>query len=603
MIKKEDGKWVLYTADGSKKLGGPYNTEKEAIDRERQVQYFKNHKEADDMPKVVKEKGVDVPAGFKVKSPMVKALYAALGVKEAGNVQGLVDTFGDWASGSVTKCMAQLEGKEGIEDPATLCAWMKDQWSGTTDWRGDEESAKESYWDTVQATPSMGNPYIPSNVVTFADMQKVQQATDIAEGIKKTNWQFCQMIDNILWNPSIEDKPAALYSLVYEYSSLLPQDMQVSMSATSEAATIKASVKSALKSLNALLEDRTLPKTVVSQVKALKETFKKTWADLEAEAGEELPDVEESQESQDALDTPLAEKVVESFQGLVTAIINEAAPEPSGVNLEVALIKPGWGNTRDNHFYPADLLSNAGMMEKFVGAKMYETDHRPGEKSTRTWVSTVTGIKGVTSEGAPVATVVVHDPNFASRIINLDAQGLLSKMECSILADAIAERKPYEESGRKGKKILEITNVESVDWVTRAGAGGHALRVAEGEGGTQALEETTPTPEPDVEPTQVTETQTQEGGTTMPLPVEKVKEVLGTSRLPQVSQERLAEASYEDEAALEAAITAEVEYLKVVTSSGKPFSVGETASQEPERLSEADISSNLDKIDQAFGIK
>jgi hypothetical protein len=602
MIKKENGKWVLYSSDGSKKLGGPYDTEQDAIDRERQVQYFKNHKEADDMPKVTKEKGVAVPSGFGVKAPLVKALRKALGIEEAGNAQGLVDTFGDWAGGSVNKCIGQLEGKEGIEDAPTLCAWMKDQWSGTTEWRGDEESAEESYWDNT-GSYNMGGaiPYIPINVVTFEDMKKVQQATDLVEGIKKLNWQFCQMIDNIIWNSEIEDKPSALYSLVYEYSALLPQDMQVSMSATAEAATIKAAVKSAIKSLNALLEDKTLPKTVISQVKALKETFRKTWADLESEASEELPEVEETQESQDDPGSPLAEKVVESFEGTVTAVASEGTPEPSGIELEVALIKPGWGNTRDNHFYPAELLRDSAMMEKFVGSKMYETDHRPGEKSTRTWVSTVTGIRGVTSDGAPIARVAVHDPNFAERIINLESQGLLGKMECSILADAIAERKVYEENGRKGKKILEITNVESVDWVTRAGAGGHALKVAEGEDGSQVLEEGTQTPEPEVEPTQVIET--QEGGTVMPLPIEKVKEVLGTSRLPQVSQERLAEGSYEDEAALEVAIAAEVEYLKVVTSSGKPFSVGETAGQEPERLSEANISSNLDKIDQAFGIK
>jgi hypothetical protein len=89
----------------------------------------------------------------------------------------------------------------------------------------------------------------------------------------------------------------------------------------------------------------------------------------------------------------------------------------------------------------------------------------------------------------------------------------------------------------------------------------------------------------------------------MPLTSEQVKVTLGKSRLPQVSQERLVEASYEDEAALEAAITSEVEYLKVVTSSGKPFSVGESQSPEPERISEAEVVKKLDAIDQHFGIK
>lgn len=41
MIKKEKGKWVLYSKDGSKKLG-TYDTEKEAKDREKQINSHKN---------------------------------------------------------------------------------------------------------------------------------------------------------------------------------------------------------------------------------------------------------------------------------------------------------------------------------------------------------------------------------------------------------------------------------------------------------------------------------------------------------------------------------------------------------------------------------
>ena len=41
MIKHEDGKWVLYTHDGSKRLG-EFPTEQEAIDREREIQFFKH---------------------------------------------------------------------------------------------------------------------------------------------------------------------------------------------------------------------------------------------------------------------------------------------------------------------------------------------------------------------------------------------------------------------------------------------------------------------------------------------------------------------------------------------------------------------------------
>ena len=42
MIVKKDGKWWLYSKDGSKKLGGPYNSKEKAREREKQVIYFKN---------------------------------------------------------------------------------------------------------------------------------------------------------------------------------------------------------------------------------------------------------------------------------------------------------------------------------------------------------------------------------------------------------------------------------------------------------------------------------------------------------------------------------------------------------------------------------
>lgn len=41
MKVERDGKYYLYSKDGTKKLGGPYDTEEEVWKRERQVQYFK----------------------------------------------------------------------------------------------------------------------------------------------------------------------------------------------------------------------------------------------------------------------------------------------------------------------------------------------------------------------------------------------------------------------------------------------------------------------------------------------------------------------------------------------------------------------------------
>ncbi len=42
MIRKTAKGYVLYSRDGSRKLGGPYRTREEALKRERQVQFFKH---------------------------------------------------------------------------------------------------------------------------------------------------------------------------------------------------------------------------------------------------------------------------------------------------------------------------------------------------------------------------------------------------------------------------------------------------------------------------------------------------------------------------------------------------------------------------------
>lgn len=41
IVKKKDG-YHLMSKDGSKHLGGPYKTREEAVNREKQVQFFKS---------------------------------------------------------------------------------------------------------------------------------------------------------------------------------------------------------------------------------------------------------------------------------------------------------------------------------------------------------------------------------------------------------------------------------------------------------------------------------------------------------------------------------------------------------------------------------
>lgn len=46
ILKKINGKWYVYSEDGSKKLGGPYDTKEEAVKRLRQIEFFKQENTA-----------------------------------------------------------------------------------------------------------------------------------------------------------------------------------------------------------------------------------------------------------------------------------------------------------------------------------------------------------------------------------------------------------------------------------------------------------------------------------------------------------------------------------------------------------------------------
>lgn len=244
----------------------------------------------------------------------------------------------------------------------------------------------------------------------------------------------------------------------------------------------------------------------------------------------------------------------ESFAGVVLEE-QEGAEVP--LSMDVVLIQPGFGNQRDNNYYPAEMLKRDAKV--FAGAKMYESDHRDAEKSTRTWVSTVKAIKGFTDDGAPIGHVVVHDQNFAERVKALKTAGLLEKMECSILA--VGKSKKGAVDGKNTNVVEEITQAISVDWVTRAGAGGRAIGLAE----------TNQTPESETTPPEVLNEDSTP--TAVYLTEAEVKEILdGRPGLPVPVKNRIAKAGpFETAERLAEFINEEVEYLKKVTGAGDPF--------------------------------
>ena len=263
------------------------------------------------------------------------------------------------------------------------------------------------------------------------------------------------------------------------------------------------------------------------------------------------------------------EKFTESASGRVMGLVETKPIFPDAIvplRLDAVLIEPGWGNDTDNHYYPREMLERDA--EVFVGAKMYATDHRQHEKSTESWVSTIKKISGFTDSGAPIGRISIHKEWFAKDILALNADDLLEKMESSILAGGTAKK--GEVDGKKGRIVESITEVDSVDWVTRAGAGGRALALAETEGGSMDEIETEVVEEEEIEEVAISEDEEPETPAPEPLSDEKVTERLGETNLPKASKARLS-VEYADEDALEEAVKAEIAYVKELTGSGEPF--------------------------------
>lgn len=415
-------------------------------------------------------------------------------------------------------------------------------------------------------------PSVPWGVTSFEALLAADEAKEDANEVMVLAYQLTRLVENIVNAPEVQDKLGAITNVVNEFMTLATDAL--SPSTTEESKPLGADSSEAAK-----------PKA----------------------EGEQL---------------------AESFGGLID--LAEAGEAPtSGVPLTmtVGIIKPGWGNEADKHYYPAEVLRrDAGV---FAGSKMYETDHKESERSTRTWVSTIESIQGFAEDGSPIAKVIVHDPTFAEKVRALKAAGMLDKMECSILAQGRA--KPGQVDGKQANVVEAITAAHAVDWVTRAGAGGRALDLSESataaQSAPQAPETEEPKPaqaadaaaetpvdaaattEPDAagsagpagseDPTTGTADAGQEApktpvkdgeakdeqladqakaseaaapaGAVVFLSEAEISGALDRTRLPSASRARLARYRYASISELDHAIDEEIRYVKELTGSGQPI--------------------------------
>ena len=345
-------------------------------------------------------------------------------------------------------------------------------------------------------------------------------------------------------------------------------------------------------------------------------------SEIDSEPVDESGKIGEIAEAQDVRDAPDA-ILAELAENNVAVETGRRAP----VLVDFQILKPGPGNKKDNHFYPADVVERD--IHVFERADVFATDHREDERSERTKVGIVQRCPAsFTDDGAPIARVLLYDPDQAEKARNRADAKELGTLECSIFGNGNAQDEKI--NGHKYKKVTAITEGRFLELVSKAGAGGKALRLAEMEAemnastGAQTPEEeqevvteaTAATP-PEPVAVAISESETAEPPASELLPAEQtaenaaepapvtlseseVKAVLDSRRLPLAAYKRLAEGSYSDAAALETAITAEIAYITELTGSGKP-TAQHADRRAPERIDIRKIQEAQDAANRRHG--
>jgi len=296
---------------------------------------------------------------------------------------------------------------------------------------------------------------------------------------------------------------------------------------------------------------------------------------------------------------------------------SDAPADSAPLLLDVVLIEPGWGNKARNFYYPAHVIErDAGA---FVGAKMYTTDHKKDDYNVRNEVSQVLDIVGKTPSGAPIARVGVFDEHFADTVRKRDELGILDGLQCSILADGTVRKGSYREGDRVGQYVESIDQALSVDWVTRAGAGGHAIQLAENDEEDTMTEKEgqvldAPTDEAETKsqatPEDATESQAAPEGTAAEsapvfLEADTVKARLAETDLPPIVTDVLAKNTYADEQQLKDTVQAVRKALAESSNAGQPTDQGPSKPSDEkvtpkQRLEEYD--KNVDRIWEKYGL-
>lgn len=398
-------------------------------------------------------------------------------------------------------------------------------------------------------------PEMYSSATSFVDLEAERETKETVADLHRTTADLMMMVDNVMWRNEIEPKVPALRGLFDEYLAVVMETLDEGPGDEGPEEGEPGPAAPALGEFDAV--------------------------DL-AERSALLSVTEATIEDLALFDDLLAEQHVELTD-----------PRRAPVLVNFAIIQPGFGNTRDKNYYPAETLTEAGPL--FRDVDIFVTDHDPDEKKEGTKVGRFR-TAGVLSEDGLCSQAIIYDPDVAEKTRNRADAGELGTLHCSIFATGTG--KPGTIDGQEVTVVESITAVHSVDLVSRAGAGGRAISLAEHiDGGNMDKEiqnekEDLEGQDKDaqkagaVKAVEVAIVESDAGpeeapaADPEPIPLveaERVAELVAASDLSEKAHSWVLAQAYKTEEAVTQVIEEMRTFIADLTPAGQPFALGETA--------------------------
>ena len=294
--------------------------------------------------------------------------------------------------------------------------------------------------DAISMREYFASPIPTGNALSMEQVLTDKEAILRADAVMDLCYAFMDVTWNIMWAEDVTDKVGAIASAANELGKLIPE-----------------------------------------------------FAQRENEQSEEEPMAIEAEKVTEVVAevepviVPIAEgaSLVQPSQNLavlleLTGHVIEAAEDPNEnrrgpLEVKTVYIASGAGNQVDAHYYRPEVLETAAAAGKFNGIKMYLTNHVEAEHNVRNEAGFTKDDAIYDAElGGVVGTAIVTDPDYAEKTRNLRDVKRLDMLHDSIYGYGTSES--GEVDGEEYNVVTELTSLEAIDWVSRAGAGGRALQ-------------------------------------------------------------------------------------------------------------------------------